>query len=66
MSNKEKKQTVLGEGISWLGLLRRIWEFDDLKGNCKAPSSDATSSQRPVLAPEAVKNPQPSVSAFLL
>lgn len=29
MSNKEKKETVLGEGISWLGLLMRIWEFDD-------------------------------------
>ena len=68
MCNKEKKktETVLGEGISWLGLLMRIWEFDDLKGNCKAPSSDANSSQRPVLAPEAAKNPQPNVNAFLL
>lgn len=26
---KKKKETVLGEGISWLGLLMRIWEFDD-------------------------------------
>ena len=35
-TNEKKTEKVLGEGIAYLGLLMRIWEFDGLKGNDKA------------------------------